>query len=173
MNKNVRKDGLNNKTTVPEFAERVKEIRALSGKSQQEFADMFGLSKYTLQDWEHGRRTPPDHLKDMYLSWLSACLCAAPARTKKDPVGLKDIVDSPAAKCFSQTFNVETLKQYDGRTVTEDLFWIMKCAACVKRIELSEDGCDCVMIIEMRIKKDKESDKAALQETPVILHIKK
>jgi putative transcriptional regulator len=34
------------------------EARAKSGLSQQEFADLLGVSPRTLQDWEQGRREP-------------------------------------------------------------------------------------------------------------------
>ncbi len=34
------------------------EARALSGLSQQQFAQLLGVSARTLQDWEQGRREP-------------------------------------------------------------------------------------------------------------------
>ena len=34
------------------------EARASTGLSQQEFADLLGVSARTLQDWEQGRREP-------------------------------------------------------------------------------------------------------------------
>lgn len=34
------------------------EARAQSGLSQSQFADLMGVSKRTLQDWEQGRRKP-------------------------------------------------------------------------------------------------------------------
>ena len=34
------------------------EARAITGLSQQEFADLLGVSARTLQDWEQGRREP-------------------------------------------------------------------------------------------------------------------
>ncbi len=36
----------------------VRAIRAKVNMSQSEFANMFGLSKRTLEHWEHGRREP-------------------------------------------------------------------------------------------------------------------
>jgi putative transcriptional regulator len=36
----------------------VKAIREKIALSQSEFADLFGLSKRTLEHWEHGRRVP-------------------------------------------------------------------------------------------------------------------
>lgn len=39
----------------------VKEIRALSGLSQSKFAKQYNISINTLQAWEGGRRTPPEH----------------------------------------------------------------------------------------------------------------
>ena len=34
------------------------QARAVSGMSQQEFAELLGVSARTLQDWEQGRREP-------------------------------------------------------------------------------------------------------------------
>ena len=42
-----------------EFAEpQVKAIRAKTGLSQTRFADVLGVSKRTLENWEQGRRHP-------------------------------------------------------------------------------------------------------------------
>ena len=42
-----------------EFAEpQVKSIRAKTGLSQTRFADVLGVSKRTLENWEQGRRHP-------------------------------------------------------------------------------------------------------------------
>lgn len=43
----------------------VKEIRALSGLSQSKFAEQYNISINTLQAWEGGRRTPPEHTRVM------------------------------------------------------------------------------------------------------------
>lgn len=42
---------------VPERVD-VRAIREKIRLSQADFADMFGMSKRTLEHWEHGRRTP-------------------------------------------------------------------------------------------------------------------
>jgi putative transcriptional regulator len=42
---------------IPEEID-VKAIRQKVAMSQSEFAQMFGLSKRTLEHWEHGRRVP-------------------------------------------------------------------------------------------------------------------
>lgn len=36
----------------------ISEARTALGLSQQEFADLMGISKRTLQEWEQGRRVP-------------------------------------------------------------------------------------------------------------------
>ena len=41
-----------------EFARRVREVRERLGFSQAEFADRFGMSVRSLQEWEQGRRLP-------------------------------------------------------------------------------------------------------------------
>ena len=44
---------------VTEFAEpQVKAIRAKTGLTQTRFADVLGVSKRTLENWEQGRRHP-------------------------------------------------------------------------------------------------------------------
>lgn len=40
----------------------VKQIRLRSGMNQKEFASYFGINLRTLQEWEQGRRNPPDYL---------------------------------------------------------------------------------------------------------------
>jgi putative transcriptional regulator len=46
---------------LPEAAE----ARALVGLSQQEFANLLGVSARTLQDWEQGRREPTGAAKTL------------------------------------------------------------------------------------------------------------
>ena len=40
----------------------MKEFRLSTGLSQSKFADYFGISVRTLQEWEQGRRNPPEYL---------------------------------------------------------------------------------------------------------------
>lgn len=49
------------------------EIRALreaAGLTQQRFADLFGIPKRTIEDWEGGRRNPPDYLINLIKFFL-------------------------------------------------------------------------------------------------------
>ena len=41
------------------------EVRAKTGLSQQEFANLLGISARTLQDWEQGRREPTGAAKTL------------------------------------------------------------------------------------------------------------
>ena len=41
------------------------EARTAVGLSQQEFADLMGISKRTLQEWEQGRRVPTGAAKTL------------------------------------------------------------------------------------------------------------
>lgn len=40
----------------------IKELRKLSGMTQQAFADYFGISKRAIESWEGGQRQCPDYL---------------------------------------------------------------------------------------------------------------
>ena len=40
----------------------IKELRALTGLSQSKFSEYFGIPFRTVQDWEQGRRKPPDYI---------------------------------------------------------------------------------------------------------------
>lgn len=43
-------------------AERIKEIRQRTGLSQAKFCEAYGIPKRTLEDWEGGRRNPPEYV---------------------------------------------------------------------------------------------------------------
>ena len=43
----------------------VKELRKLSGMTQQAFADYFGISKRAIESWEGGQRQCPDYLLEL------------------------------------------------------------------------------------------------------------
>lgn len=40
----------------------IKEVRAKTGLSQSKFAEYFDLPLRTVQEWEQGRRKPPDYI---------------------------------------------------------------------------------------------------------------
>jgi len=44
---------------------KIKEIRANTGLSQSKFGEAYHIPKRTVQDWESGRRTPPDYVVDL------------------------------------------------------------------------------------------------------------
>lgn len=41
----------------------IKDIRARTGLSQAAFAQRFCIPRRTIEDWEAGRRTPPDYVR--------------------------------------------------------------------------------------------------------------
>ena len=43
----------------------IKEIRKATGLSQQKFGDALNIPKRTIQDWEQGKRTPPDYVLEL------------------------------------------------------------------------------------------------------------
>lgn len=40
----------------------IQELRVKTGLSQSKFAEYFGLPLRTVQEWEQGRRKPPDYI---------------------------------------------------------------------------------------------------------------
>ena len=45
----------------------IKEIRAITGLTQNKFAEKYGLNKRTLQNWEGGANRPPQGLEKLLL----------------------------------------------------------------------------------------------------------
>lgn len=43
-------------------AEKIKEMRALTGLSQRKFAEMYDIPVRTLENWEAGTRVPPEYV---------------------------------------------------------------------------------------------------------------
>lgn len=43
----------------------IKDLRAMAKLSQREFSEYFGIPKRTIEDWDSGKRTPPDYLVDL------------------------------------------------------------------------------------------------------------
>ena len=44
---------------------KIKEIRANTGLSQAKFGEAYHISKRTIEDWECGRRKPPDYVVEL------------------------------------------------------------------------------------------------------------
>lgn len=42
-----------------------KEIRALTGLSQQKFADKYRIPKRTIENWESGKAIPPEYVMEL------------------------------------------------------------------------------------------------------------
>lgn len=40
----------------------IKELRTLSGLSQQAFSDKYKIPKRSIENWESGKRTPPEYV---------------------------------------------------------------------------------------------------------------
>ncbi|MCR5544617.1 MAG: helix-turn-helix domain-containing protein [Eubacterium sp.] len=43
-------------------AKTIKELRESTGMSRKEFSELTGIPVRTLEDWEAGRRTPPEYI---------------------------------------------------------------------------------------------------------------
>lgn len=44
------------------IARQIKELRESVGENRREFSEHIGIPIRTLEDWESGRRTPPEYL---------------------------------------------------------------------------------------------------------------
>lgn len=56
---------LEEQSLFKEVETEVKNFRISTGLSQSKFAEYFGIPVRTLQEWEQGRRTPPDYLIEL------------------------------------------------------------------------------------------------------------
>ena len=45
-----------------DIAKSIKELRESTGMSRKDFSEHTGIPVRTLEDWEAGRRTPPEHI---------------------------------------------------------------------------------------------------------------
>ena len=45
-----------------DIANRIKELRESIGMNRREFSEYTGIPVRTLEDWEAGRRTPPEYV---------------------------------------------------------------------------------------------------------------
>ena len=43
----------------------IKELRTTAKMTQKAFSDYFGIPKRTIEDWESGRRKPPQYVVDL------------------------------------------------------------------------------------------------------------
>lgn len=48
----------------------IKELRKASGLTQQAMSDALHISKRTIEDWETGRRTPPEYVVELIAYYL-------------------------------------------------------------------------------------------------------
>lgn len=46
----------------------IKDMRTKTKMTQREFAEYFGISVRTLQEWEQGRKRPPTYVNYSYLT---------------------------------------------------------------------------------------------------------
>ena len=60
----------------------IKEIRTLTGLSQSKFAAKYKINVRTLQDWELGRSTPPEHTLFMLERLVKEDFKTAPGKGK-------------------------------------------------------------------------------------------
>lgn len=49
-----------------------KNARTAAGLTQQQMSDIFKIPKRTIEDWETGRRNPPEYVKTLVIEKLTA-----------------------------------------------------------------------------------------------------
>ena len=52
----------------------IRAIRATYSLTQQQLSDLTGIPRRTIEDWEAGRRKPPEWLPKMIAAYLSSTL---------------------------------------------------------------------------------------------------
>lgn len=50
----------------------IREIRLSSDMTQQQFSDFLHIPKRTIEDWENGRRQPPEYIIELIAFRMSA-----------------------------------------------------------------------------------------------------
>ena len=54
-----------------ETKKQIKSIRAEAGMTQAQFCEYFDIPRHTLEDWERGKRKPPEYLVRLLVYRLS------------------------------------------------------------------------------------------------------
>lgn len=49
----------------------IRALRTSAGLTQQQFSDLLGIPKRTIENWEGGKRQPPDYLVRLIAFFLS------------------------------------------------------------------------------------------------------
>ena len=79
----------------------VNELRAQTGMSQSQFAELLGIPVRSLQGWETGRRTPPDYVITMMEQILQGQLLFKPLEFT---VNTGDGLTNKAEKPFKEAY---------------------------------------------------------------------
>lgn len=58
-------DKINGNKTTDSKGDIMKNFRLFTGLSQSKFAEHFGIPIRTVQEWEQGRRKPPEYLLEL------------------------------------------------------------------------------------------------------------
>lgn len=53
------------------FSNRIRAERTSAGLTQQALADILGSSVRTIEDWESGKRTPPEYVQRLLFHYLN------------------------------------------------------------------------------------------------------
>ena len=53
----------------------IKELRSITGLSQQAFSDKYNIPKRSIENWESGKRTPPEYVIKLLERVVKEDLC--------------------------------------------------------------------------------------------------
>lgn len=79
-----------------DFAERLKQLRHESGRSQSEMAKIFGITKSSLSMYELGLRRPPQEVIETIADYFNIDLDYLMGRTdvrNRAPIGMDDLIN--------------------------------------------------------------------------------
>ena len=54
------------------FSDDVKKARAAAGLTQAALAEWSGIPKRTIEDWETGKRTPPEYIQKLVIEKINS-----------------------------------------------------------------------------------------------------
>lgn len=84
-----------------ELSQRLQELRKREGYSQEQLAELLGISRQSVSKWENGQTSPDIHnvrkLSELYQVTTDYIICGREAQTVPQEKGFRKIYDMPRA----------------------------------------------------------------------------